>query len=417
MAQGDKFQLAIAYPIMNSNFALQNRATGTFSGAYTSGTTMITNGVTPDQGSNTYNFLDLVFKANDRIQVGSSSDTDTADLNKSESALISSFSSEVPGSDFKQFVLDAALSFDYANADAWSGIGSALAGGWFLNGSGITIDSEADVVVGNFDNYAQQVIIKNTASSLGLRQLLDTSFLEAKTLYRLGFIYKFIDGSDASATPLFQVDIDGTTQDIGTTERLSFTAKTIEHTESSAWSSTPYIDFKMTDPGTVTSASKMTATIDEVFFEHTFGDFADTDKSSSSQRPKRTIIPTSNNGYTNGYYEFDEDPDMGSIKITKKDLFQTLKYANGKTVWFDKSGEGDRVEKYNFGCKFSNVSQSFYDVLLEFQRLQDKGHTVNIHPNISDLPDVLRGRFKVSGSEKNQWDLTLRSFNFEFMET
>ena len=399
MAQGDRWELAVAYPIMNPNFALQNRATGTLNGLYVSGISLPSSTVTPDQSSVNYSFLDLVFKANDRITIGPSADTDTADLNKSESALISSFGAALT------FTLDAALTYDYADGDNWSGIGSALAGGWFLNGSGITLDSESDVVLGNFDNYAQEFVIVKTSNGIGLRQLLDTSFLETSVLYRLGFVYKFINNADAGGSDLFQLDIDGTSQDIGTTEQTSFTTKTIEHTESSAWSSTPYIEFIMTNPGTGAN-DKMTATIDEVYFEHTFQDFED----------KRTIIPTGNNGYQNGYYEFAEDPDLASLKVTKRDTFKQLTYQDDKKVWFDKSGEGDRIEKYNFGCKFSDVSQSFYDVLLEFQRLQKKGHTMNIHPNVDDLPNVLRGIFKISGVDKNQWDLSLRSFNFEFVE-
>ena len=140
--------------------------------------------------------------------------------------------------------------------------------------------------------------------------------------------------------------------------------------------------------------------------EHTFGDFA----------TKRTIIPTGNTGYTNGYYLFDEFPDKNSLKPFKTETTQTLDFGNLNKSWFDLAGEGDRIEKYKFGCRFGSVSQSFYNVLLEFARLQDEGLMVNIHPNIDDLPPIMTGKFKLSGYEKNSWDVSLRSFNFEFQE-
>jgi hypothetical protein len=95
-------------------------------------------------------------------------------------------------------------------------------------------------------------------------------------------------------------------------------------------------------------------------------------------------------------------PDQSTIGIDYEDRTTTGLYKAGK--------------KIKLSCNIAYCPQDFWNQLETLLKWQDRGYSLNLHPNLDDIPYVLTGKIKISSIKKDNWDLSLRSFNLEFEE-
>jgi hypothetical protein len=97
-------------------------------------------------------------------------------------------------------------------------------------------------------------------------------------------------------------------------------------------------------------------------------------------------------------------PEQGSIELGKIAVSDT------------ESLDRTRSKQY-FKARFDYVSQTFWDQLQRIISWQERGFLLNLHPYINDMPNTLTGKISISDVRKDSWDLTLRSFTLEFLES
>lgn len=94
-------------------------------------------------------------------------------------------------------------------------------------------------------------------------------------------------------------------------------------------------------------------------------------------------------------------PEQGSIEIGYIEDPTSLNY---------------KRRRMQISARFPLVSQAFWDQLEIVLGWQQRGHSINIHPYLNDVPNVLTGKISVSDIKKESWDLTKRSFTLTFIE-
>ena len=118
----------------------------------------------------------------------------------------------------------------------------------------------------------------------------------------------------------------------------------------------------------------------------------------------------------NGYYTFTEYPIRSSLAIDEIYPETKVSLADGSAKIFHTTSEGDKGVRYRIRCRFENVPSTMWDKLMVLLNWQRKGNMLNLHPMYDDLPSVMTGRMRLSNITKTYWDLSYRSFNFEFEE-
>ena len=376
LAQGDFMQMGVAVEIKNPSFRWGTEKTTTLNGVYTSTTTLNVNATTPT--------LVQVFKAKDRILVGPSTDTDSADTGHQETRQITAVGAT-------SFTLVTALTYDYFSTDPVGGIGSNLAGGWTPAGNVVMGGIDGG---GKDDDYAQKINF-GAATSDYLEQT-GLATLEVATKYRLGCYIKSGLGGVNNKIRVKAHDgasyFIGAATSVGMDSKTSFTRYTDTGTTSSTWTllgaAAIRTEWMM---GTPTDTE-----IDCVWLEHAKGTTA----------------------ASSGFYTFTEVPNLG-IQWGREPQFSSRRLANNTLRRYASSGAGQKTRKHFAEMQFSWASQAFWDNLMVFQNWQEQGQLLSFHPFIDDLPPVMVGVMDVIESnraKKEQWDLGQHSFTLTFLE-
>lgn len=94
-------------------------------------------------------------------------------------------------------------------------------------------------------------------------------------------------------------------------------------------------------------------------------------------------------------------PEQGSIELNEIEDVTTLNY---------------KRKRLQIRCRFPMVSQTFWDQMEIILSWQQRGFSINIHPYLNDIPNVLTGKIAIRDLKKESWDLSTRSFTLEFTE-
>ena len=118
-----------------------------------------------------------------------------------------------------------------------------------------------------------------------------------------------------------------------------------------------------------------------------------------------------------GYYQLTEYPVRSSLAVDIIDQsIQSILADSTAKIYYPMS-EGDKGTRYKIRCRFENVPATMWEKLMTLYRWQKKGNLLNFHGKWDDIPPVMTGFMTISNVSKAlMWDLTYRSFNFEFEE-
>ena len=119
---------------------------------------------------------------------------------------------------------------------------------------------------------------------------------------------------------------------------------------------------------------------------------------------------------SNGYYEFTDTPINSSVDYDPIETSVIQKASPNNLKMFGNQFE-DRTTRWWFKCFFSNVSPTAWRKIEKFLWWQERGHMLNFHPFIDDLPSVMTGFMRIKDRTKGRlWDQTYRSFELYFEE-
>ncbi|GEM_PF-2534268 len=406
-ASNNRFELAVAVPIVNNSFKFPNRFSFTMD-AITSTTLSLNDLKTESNDSILY--ASEVVVAGDRITLQSSAGT-------SYTTLISSVS---PASN--TVVVEDDLSSTFTVATTGVGYGTACPGGWYLtnfladSGYAISID------LGDMDNFSATMYIPEKPSpgaddTFYLKQSIPTDYFVSNLKYRLGVLSKLTVTGSATYTcgVILGMEVEGATQaysssyihgtsSTGVTSFVS-TATTVYATMASPIAFGVFVRLD-SDTSQATKATKVY--VDDIYLEHIYNPVT-----------KKTIYeesPSTASTYAS-YYEISDNHDSESLTITKSDNYQDITLNDGSLVRYDSTGWGERNVKYEISCRFTNVSTTIWTYLSRLLDIQKNGYKLNLHPYINEVPEVLTGFLYISGISKEHWDVNLVSFDFRFVES
>ena len=118
----------------------------------------------------------------------------------------------------------------------------------------------------------------------------------------------------------------------------------------------------------------------------------------------------------NGYHELTNTPLNSSLDYDSIEEPIIVKASPGKLIQFNDQFE-DRSKRWWFRCFFSNVDATEWRKIEKFMWWQARGHLLNLHTFIDDLPSVMTGFMRINGMTKSQlWNQTYRSFELYFEE-
>ena len=358
-------KLGVAIYIKNHSFKWGYEYSDTLSADASSGSTSIT-------VSNSSGLLKAL-KAGDRILIGPNSNY------MQETKVIASIDTST-----STIYFYSGLENDYESGDYIRGVGSALAGAWTPNANA-TPQTISPSSRGYDDGYAQVISLGNDTYPGNLRQYLDDDEIPPSSTLRLGFYYKLLGGN------IWARVYDGSSSIISIDVSPQSDWTSISSTGSSGTGpSGSYVEFAH-------HSGTPVLTLDCVWLCHAVG----------------------TDGENQGYWEFTEYPDLGSVQWKTRSYFATQVLFDGTMRRYSKTGTGDKVRKYVFECAFSNVSSSFWDNLVKFQEWCDKGRYLVFFPEIADLPPVLVGVMNILESDyksHRMWDTNRKTFRFTFEE-
>ncbi len=118
-----------------------------------------------------------------------------------------------------------------------------------------------------------------------------------------------------------------------------------------------------------------------------------------------------------GYYTFTEYPLRSSLAISVLENYSMSTSASNVVRMYYPTSDGDKSYRMKISCRFENVPETMWKKLMYFLNWQRRGSLLNLHPKWDDVPPVMTGFMTISNITKSEhWDLTYRSFNFEFEE-
>ena len=121
---------------------------------------------------------------------------------------------------------------------------------------------------------------------------------------------------------------------------------------------------------------------------------------------------------TDGYLEFTEYPLASSLDYGIIEDRKTILLADTLPVEIYQTAEPDAFDRFYVRAHFSNVPNSLWTKFKRLLDWQKRGHLINLHTDWVDLPLCMTGKVTISNLTKRElWDLTYRSFDFEFEET
>jgi len=121
---------------------------------------------------------------------------------------------------------------------------------------------------------------------------------------------------------------------------------------------------------------------------------------------------------TKGVYTFTEHPAIGSQNWNFTEFRQKSKTASGEMRYGQKDGR--KRARYEFSCRFEDVSSDFWKNLLILQQWGKLGYKLVFHTSEvfdSRVPPILVGRVILKNIQKNSWSTDLKSFTFSFIES
>jgi len=405
--------------IKNNSFQYGTTKTVVLDGAITTGDTIIIAATNPA--------MNQILRAGDRVQLGPS--THTNNVGASETGIVSSITNATT------IELTANLTYDYADEDPVSFVGTALAGSWNIEGGWGDIDT-GDIApqsitttageVGFADSYRQQIKMgfPNTAPLLDqVRFSQDLgNVLFNGYIYHYGFFYK-IDWGSIPNDGTCNYELKLKVRDNNVPHSLTMDQVILNRSEGNVTAWTEYTNY-----GPVSSPTRCwivvflnkpveaaysiymaTIDIDDVYIEHAIG----TDDVAS------------------GVYTFDDEPNMPGLVWTPRDAYKTGALANNRKFRFDATGQGRGIRKWECTAEFSNVSMTMWKNLLILKSWQDRGYLLVFHPGgdyVSGtslyiqptgerVPGVLYGFMELTAKSRDSWDLlNLASFTFKFTE-
>lgn len=403
-ASNNKFELAVAVPIVNNSFKYPNRYVATASTITT--TTIILTDIQWEASANTM-YLSEVAVVGDRITLKASGGTvgtttwATVALTDSSGTTADNMATEGFGAN--TIIL---------------GYGGAIPGGWYssyylpVNGYAFVRD------IGNVDNFCIGMTLPTasaTSTNFYLKQAINTDYYVQNLSYRLGCVSKItVTGAQANtASVMLGMEMTPTETDNVTlynssaSNVTSFTSSsgTVTLATASATAFGIYI-WMNTDAAQVTKAT--TVYVDDVYLEHVYNPVT-----------KKTIYGETAIGSSADtcFYEISENHDSESLSITPIDNFLDINLNDASIARFDSTGWGERNIKYEVSCSFTNVAASIWTYLNKLLDIQKNGYKLNLHPYVAELPEVLTGFMYLTSVSKKHWDVGLVSFDFRFRES
>lgn len=415
-------QLGVSVPIKNHKYRLGTRWTNALSSTGPQGTpgnyyfVSETDSFTPVWPRQCFE------NSISRILVGPS--TNTANLGAREILTVASVTHP------NQIYVVEDPQFQYNIGDPLSGIGERMPGGWQLASDDSNGPSWTEVLPGGirdkgygadpldrgvYDAYRFKLQINDSNNQHVEQSFQDGAFL-ASTQYLLGFYYKITFPASASGPAFYaQLSVGGTNiineqvreqadGDVLTwtywDSRTSADAGSFSVGVNGVTTATPTTPLILRLPKPVGgSANNNTIELDSPFICHAQG----------------------TDDYLSGIYTFDELPAYGSMVWTPRTFVQQTTLASGDKVSYDPTGGGGRIRKWTLTCTFENVNASFYDQLMILQEWQDEGNDLvlitNEEQHGSSLPVVLVGRMSHAPVGRKHWDMSQRSFQFDFVES
>jgi hypothetical protein len=403
-ASNNKFELAVAVPIVNNSFKYPNRYVAT---ATTITATAITlSNIQWESSANTM-YLSEVAVDGDRITLkatgGTVGTTTWVDVSKADSSGITADNMALQGFDANTIIL---------------GYGNSIPGGWYssyyLPASNYAFVRD----IGNVDNFCIGMTLPTasaTSTNFYLKQSINTDYYVQNLSYRLGCVSKItVTGVQANtASVMLGMEMTPTETDNVTlynssaSNVASFTSTsgTVTLTTASATAFGIYI-WMNTDVAQVTKET--TVYVDDVYLEHVYNPVT-----------KKTIYGETAIGSSADtcFYEISENHDSESLSITTIDNFTDVNLNDASIARFDSTGWGERNIKYEVSCKFTNVLTSIWTYLNKLLDIQKNGYKLNLHPYVAELPEVLTGFLYLTSVSKEHWDAGLVSFDFRFRES
>jgi len=121
----------------------------------------------------------------------------------------------------------------------------------------------------------------------------------------------------------------------------------------------------------------------------------------------------------NGYYTFEEYPDMG-VEWAKRTNISPTTTTNNTMKYFNLSGCGERSTKIDIKMQFTNVDYTFYKKMRLFEEYCERGEMLNLHGLKTELPetnrDMLQGFMKLEGFRHTMWSRQKVDFTLQFSE-
>jgi hypothetical protein len=386
------WSIGVGVPIKNRSFKIGTYGEDQLAAAYTSGVTLSINS---DQRN--------LFGTNDYIVIGPSNNA--SHIGKSETAKIATVLSN-------KINLIASLDYNYAVSDYISGIGNKVAAGWspdntYANG----VRCEGFDHDGKEHNSAQKFRAVWSPSSgttyeyRRLRQTIVANTFIPFTAYRIGFYYKFV--LNILDPELFCVVNDGVSDFINgvlvaNNNVSTYTLFTHVATTNSAFAfkvigeSAGLIDILIgADQVGAGDPVDGTVYIDQIFLEHAKG----------------------TDGAGAGVYTFTEYPEFGSIQWERIDSFRRVQLRNLATKIYDSSGTSGKQYLHKISAQFDNVSEDFYENLIELMNYQLDGNFLVLHQDsVPKITPTLYGIMSITGLKHNMFDLSRVSFTLTFEE-
>lgn len=118
-----------------------------------------------------------------------------------------------------------------------------------------------------------------------------------------------------------------------------------------------------------------------------------------------------------GSFVFSDNPEQTSLDYRPIEETNTVKLLDNSLRLFSPAMDGERSERWSFRCRFTTFPQEDWDALMKLMRWQANGNLLTLRTYIDDLPQPMVGRIVLANIRKStSWSLVYRDFDLIFVE-
>lgn len=387
------WKMGVAAFIPNNGFRWGSRVGGLLTAAITTGTSLsYDNSIVDDETPTPTDGLVKFVRPGDKILIGPS--TATGYKGASEYVHITSVTSTT-------MAFLSQTSFQYANNDPITGMGTNTAGGWMP-------DNDLNQVMGGITNHSQhslttldgvgsrfsQQFSSNEADPRHLTCDLNLDDFLSNFPYRAGCYYQYYASPADDGSCQMQVRAGGSTFISETITSTNITTWT-EYNSAAAYTPESHNDEWLIRPRVSDVASGTGyLNVTGIYLEHAAG----------------TSYESS------GAYTFSEYCDLNSRKYKMIRGSSFYRTANQSLKVNDFTGLKDGAKKTIISASFTDVSYTFRDNLEILLDWQLRGKYLVLHHDIPGAPPNIQGIMTIRDTSLKNWSSSLCSFSFSFEE-